>query len=665
MKLGLRSTLTVIIPVVVLLLPSALLGAGGAEEEAGSDRGAYVAEQGRIIQPEEIDIGSYVASVDYGYPDPSGDFGVTLYSGHRQVSTAGQEEIIQVGIQGRRTPFEELPVLNLSFVIDSSGSMSEKDKIEWAKEAFDLFLGRLRRQDILSVVIFSEEAEVLLEATRAENIRDRKGLRDRVHAVLAEGRSNPETGLVAAYAQVQRNYRPQHVNRVLLISDGLGSPEKALEIVQRYQKQGISLSTISVGMNCDLNTMKRLSKKGTGSSRFISNPEKMVEIFSTDLDRMVVPIAYDLALELELTRGTELLGTWGYNHRVSGNTIHYTLPALHHRDYETILVQVRLPPRQVRGRMEIARLKLTYTDRAGAQHTMKPISLSVDYTDSSIAAGGISDPTVLKAGTMLHTAHGLETIGFLYYLSQKTAQGMARINKLSWHATDVPQEGRIETAVASEKMETTAAIRANKQRCLDLAEALKKEIGNTHLRLDEETFPEELAIVRKYIEILGRELRLGAPLISRMLADEEIQAREITGGAHKQLTDLVEELALGLEELPGGSIAFFGFSSGEGEVTSLQFTADRIARTRLSELRDFRFIGEPAVSQALAQLEVSPQSLLDNTIALKVGTALNADYLLVGRIVEMSSSIVVFGKLLDRRSGAVRSVAQALLAKED
>jgi hypothetical protein len=296
---------------------------------------------------------------------------------------------------------------------------------------------------------------------------------------------------------------------------------------------------------------------------------------------------------------------------------------------------------------------------------MKPISLSVDYTDSSIAAGGISDPTVLKAGTMLHTAQGLEAIGFLYYLSQKTAQGMAGKNNSSWHATDVPQEGRIEKVVASQMMEATAAIRANKQRCLDLAEALKKEIGNTHLRLDEETFPEELTIVRKYIEILGRELRLGAPVISRMLADEEIQALEIAGGTYKQLTDLVEELILGLEGLPGGSIAFFGFSSGEGEVTSLQFTADRIARNRLSELRDFRFIGEPAVSQTLAQLEISPQSLLDNTIALKVGTALYADYLLVGRIVEMSRSIVVFGKLLDRASGAVRSVAQALLPKED
>jgi len=665
MRFNLRSVLAVVIPVVVLLFPSGLLVAGGAQEEAGSDRGAYVAEQGRIILPEEIDIGSYVASIDYGYPDPVGDLGVTLYSGHRQISTAGQEEIIQIGIQGKRTPFEDLPVLNLAFVFDSSGSMSEKDKIQWAKAAFDLFLRRLRQQDILSVVTFSEEANTLLEATLVQEIIDRKGLLDKVHRVLSQGTSRLETGLDAGYRHVLKNYRPEHVNRVLLISDGLGSPEEAIEVVQAYREKGISLSTISVGMNCNLNTMKKLSKQGAGSSRFISNSEKMAEIFNTDLDRMIVPIAYDLALELELTQGAELLGTWGYNHRLAGNTIHYELPALHNRDYETILVQVRLPGGQVAGRKDIARLKLAYNDRAGAHHTMRPLSLLVDYTDSSIADGGIADPTVLKAGTMMHTAQALEAIGFLYYLNQKKAQELTRLNRSSWHNVDVLQEDRVEAVIASEKAETSGAIRANKQRCLDLAEAIKKEISNTHLRLGEECFSEELTILRKYIEILGRELRLAQTVISRLLADDEIQGKEITGGDRKQLEDLAEELTLGLEGRSGGSIAFFGFTTGNGEVTSLQYTADRIVRTQLAKLGKFNIIGEPTVARALAQLEVLPQSLLDNTVALKAGALLKADFLLIGRIVEMPNSTVVFGKLLDQHSGAVQSVAQIILPKDD
>jgi Mg-chelatase subunit ChlD len=665
MKLRPRLKPAVVIPAFILFVPSPLLWAGGAQESSAGARGAYVAEQGRIIPPEEIDIGSYVASIDYDYPDPAGEFGVSLYSGHRQVSMAGQEEIVQIGIQGKRTRFEDLPTLNLAFVFDGSGSMSEEHKIEWAKEAFELLLHRLRRQDILSVAAFSETANLLLPATRVEEITERKGLLDRVRAVTAQGASSLEAGLGAGYEQVLAGYRPVYVNRVVFVSDGLGSLEKAAEVVQAYRNRGVSLSTISVGMNCDLDTMRQLAKQGAGSSRFISNREKMQEIFSTDLDRMIVPIAYDLDLELELVRGTELLGTWGYEHRVSGNTAHYSLPALHHRDYETILVLVRLPGSQVPGRKEIARLRLTYADRAGALHAMGPYLLSVDYGGASIATGGISDPTVLKAGTMLHTAQGLKTIGLLYYSSQEAAKGLPRLNSSSWHNIDVPQDSQVEAVLSSEREEVSGAVRANKLRCLDLAEAIHKEILNTRLRLGEESFSEELGIVRKYIEMIGGELGLAGPVIARLLADEEIQSSETAGGTQKRLEELAEELALALEGRAGGSIAFFGFTSGGVEAALLQNTVDRITRARLAKLAGFGIIGEPAIEEALAELEVSPRELLDNTVALKAGIGLKADVVLVGRIVEMPASTVVFGKLLDCASGAVLSVAQVILAAED
>jgi len=648
---------------VVLLAAVPSLSAGGAEEEAGGARGAYVAEQGRIIPPDEVDIASYIASIDYSYPDPPDDLGVSLYSGHRQVSIHGQEEILQIGIQGRRTPFEDLPVLNLCFLFDSSGSMSEKDKIQWAKEAFDLFLDRLRPQDILSVVTFSDEAEVLLPSTRVGELMERKELRERVQRVTAQGFSSLEAGLMAGYQQLLLGYRSEQVNRVLLVSDGLGEPERAMELVQDYRRRGISLSTISVGMNCDLKVMKNLAKRGAGSSRFISNPEKMAEIFGTDLDRMVVPIAYELDIDVEISAGVEILGTWGYEHRVSGNRIHYSLPALHHRDYETILIQVRTPEGQIPGRKELFRLKLAYSDREGVPHVPGPYSLLVDFTDSSIAAGGIADPMVLKSGTMLHTAQNLEVIGFLYYWSQGKAGDLNRLNRSSWHNTDIQQENQVESVVRSELLETNSALRANKQRCLDLAEDIKKEISNTRLRLGEDCFEEELTISKKYIEILGGELLLGQPVISRLLADEEIRSQVSEKSSYGKLEDLAEEFALGLKGRVGGRIAFFGFAAEADD--SLQRRADSITRLRLAGLAGFHFIGESDIEEALERLEVKRQSLLDNELALKVGNALDADYLLVGRILEMPASVVVFGKLLDSHSGAVVSVAQTILDRED
>ena len=207
---------------------------------------------------------------------------------------------------------------------------------------------------------------MLLPATRVGEISNAKILLAQVEEVIATGSSNLESGLAAGYNEVQSGYRSEQVNRVVFISDGLGNSDKAIDIVQQFRKRGISISTITVGMNCDLNTMNRLSKYGAGSSRFISNREKMEELFGSGLDRMVVPIAYDLTIELQLAQGVELLETWGYDHQVDGNTIRYSLPALHHRDYETMLARLRLPVKGIAGKESIAVVKVSFTDRAGS-----------------------------------------------------------------------------------------------------------------------------------------------------------------------------------------------------------------------------------------------------------------------------------------------------------
>ena len=102
------------------------------EEEAESvspERREYLSGRGIIIPPHEVSIDSYVAYGNYQYPKPETEVGVTLYSGHRQISAHGQEEVIQIGIQGRESSFEDLPPMNLAFVIDKSESMGDQDKL--------------------------------------------------------------------------------------------------------------------------------------------------------------------------------------------------------------------------------------------------------------------------------------------------------------------------------------------------------------------------------------------------------------------------------------------------------------------------------------------------------------------------------------------------------
>ena len=119
----------------ILLLPSLLWASASKEEAAAPERGKYLAERGTVVPPEEVYIDSYVAHINYLYPKPETDMGVTLYSGHHQVSSKGQEEILQIGIQAKELSFDELPPMNLAFVIDKSGSMADRDKMDWVKES--------------------------------------------------------------------------------------------------------------------------------------------------------------------------------------------------------------------------------------------------------------------------------------------------------------------------------------------------------------------------------------------------------------------------------------------------------------------------------------------------------------------------------------------------
>jgi len=648
-----------------VVLCGAASWAAGAAEADSADRGRYVAEQGMIIPPAEVVIDSYIASIDYEYPDPAKALGVYVYTGHRQASLQGQEEIIQMGLQGKRTEFEDLPVLNLAFVFDKSGSMSEPDKILWVKEAFALFMGRLRSQDIVSVVAFDDEAEVLLRPTVVGDIEDRGYLIDRVDAVLPGGRSDLTAGLLAGYRQVAENARPEHVNRVVLISDGLDIPDAAFTSAETYKNRGITLSTVTLGMNCDLNTMVELAREGAGSSRFLSSHEDIDEHFNTDLDRMVVPIAYDLEMELELLNGTELLGTWGYRHEIDGATIRYSLPALHHRDYETIVAQVRLPPRSRTGSIDVAAFSLEYEDKEGTSHREGPYLATMEYADSLIATGGISDPVVLKSGTMLHTALGLKSIGVLYYSCSADSAKQSQLNPLVWHNTNAEQETPIDKAVAQEQAELPASVRAKKQRCFDVAVSLKKEIQNTRLRLDEDCFENELTITEKYIEILGRELSLGDIVVARMLKERELETEGVSEDTRAVLQDLVQELVVPLDRKGWRKVAFFGFTPQKEGPSPIKGVVDDLARSSLGDLSGLRLIRQASLDRAVRDLELTYADLIDNDAALRSGREVDADYVVSGTILDMPGSTIVFGKVLDAASGNVASVAQVVLPKAD
>jgi Ca-activated chloride channel family protein len=214
-------------PLRVLIAGAFLFGAalsafcGGAAQSGGSaTRGRYLAGRGIIVPPDEVYTDSYIASIDYKYPRPETDIGVYLYNSSGLMNRRGQEGILQVGLQGKEQAFENLPPMNLAFVIDSSDSMNEGDKIAWVRESAAIFMNKIRDADSLALVSFNETAQVLFESTRMDSPEKRRRFLEAVNGIRPRGGTDLEAGLKAGYEQILINYREASVNRVLFFSDG-------------------------------------------------------------------------------------------------------------------------------------------------------------------------------------------------------------------------------------------------------------------------------------------------------------------------------------------------------------------------------------------------------------------------------------------------------------
>ena len=615
----------ILITVLLLTIASTLGWARGEAAASSTGRGKYLAGQGMIIPPEEVHVDSYIATVDYKYPFPSTEIGITLYSGHHQISSGGQEELIQIGIQGGKQEFGELPPMNLAFVIDKSGSMSSANKMDWVKEAFDIFIERVRDIDFVALVVFDNTAKTVFSSTQMNTMTKRKQFQDAVHRINPDGGTNLVDGLKLGYQQVMMNYRGEYTNRVLFLTDGVGDSAGILEMAESYRMMGVNVSTIGVGTDFDLDLMVQLAKRGGGSSRFIADREEMEEIFGSELDRMIVPGARNLQMTLEAASGVEVLDTWGYNHQIRGGKVTYSLPTLHHRDYETIVARLRIPAQAEPGSMELARFSLRYDDLEGNSMQLGPFALEVEVVDSESPVSGFSDGMVLKSGSMLHFAENLITIGELYYSCRDEINRINEERDRLWRSRE-DTENVVYEELSSESIRSLErSVSSKMQRAMDLSVDTKKELNNARLRLDNEGFDEEIMILDRYIEIIGGELELEQGRVAEIAGDVEIAPPVKERSLAENVENLFREMMLNLRLKKSGIVAVSGFTTKTAESSGLLDLLNEMAVLEIGRHDTLTVVERERLSDVLAEQQLSLTDLMDTGKAIDVGKLLTAN----------------------------------------
>jgi Ca-activated chloride channel family protein len=309
-------------------------------------------------------------------------------------SEASREHALVVlkaqGVSHQRAP------INICLCIDRSGSM-EGEPLEYVKRACDHVVDMLGPNDILSIVTFEEQVDVLMPARRVIN---KSLVKEHVHRLEAGNTTNLYDGVVASCLQIASvmPQTPGYVHRVLLLTDG--EPTAGIKdfssIVQQVAEQkqrGISITALGFGSDYNEELMAGIARRSGGNYYYIQRPDLLPEVFRRELETLISIVAKNVRIRFLLSRWAQVRQVYGHQPAFGPRTVEVAVPDVERGTLRTVLAELELD-RHPAAVFRVARVEVAYDDVVSGRTAAASADCVLEFTDDRerIAAG--VNPTV-------------------------------------------------------------------------------------------------------------------------------------------------------------------------------------------------------------------------------------------------------------------------------
>ena len=319
------------------------------------------------------------------------------------VAGKGDHVYLKIGLNGVKAHGDErrLPV-NIGLVIDRSGSMEDDNKIGKAREAAQMALSRLDKNDIGSVVAFNHEVDVLLPATRITN---KEQIDRAIGKLVADGNTALYAGTKQGIEEVAKFIAKDKVNRVILISDGLANvgpsePEEVAALGRKAAAKGITISTIGLGLGYNEDLMSKLAYSSDGDHVFVERSEDLAGIFDKEFGNVLSVVAQELVIKIHCDHGFKPIRAIGREADISGSDVTVRLNQLYGGQQKYVVIELSPPSDASLGERSVANVELSYSGKASASLTKLDVpvkarfSADVAEADRSVDSSIMSDVTI-------------------------------------------------------------------------------------------------------------------------------------------------------------------------------------------------------------------------------------------------------------------------------
>ncbi|MDE7453697.1 MAG: von Willebrand factor type A domain-containing protein, partial [Clostridia bacterium] len=263
---------------------------------------------GYTIFPDSIRIEEMINYFDYDFAAPT-DKAVKVSGYLSDCPWNSENKLLLAGIRTAEYKVDTA-VNNYVFLIDVSGSMQGKDRIDLAKYGLKKLVDSLGENDMVSIVTYASGVNTVLDSGECSPL-NKENIKAKIDGLVARGATNGGDGLQRAYNLAQKNFRQGGNNRVILISDGdfnvgMTSQTELKEFIQDKADTGVYLSVLGVGLgNMRDTTLETLATCGNGNYAYLDTKTEAEKVMVEELGGLLKTVAKDAKAGVTFTDSVE------------------------------------------------------------------------------------------------------------------------------------------------------------------------------------------------------------------------------------------------------------------------------------------------------------------------------------------------------------------------
>ena len=239
--------------------------------------------------------------------------------------------------------------LSMAIVLDTSGSM-EGDKIDQAKDSVIRLIRDMRDDDEVAFIRYSDDASVVQQLARVGTMRD--SLVREIRGIQAGGGTSIPSGLNAALAQLGGAWHSR-VRHIVLASDGLDSTRaEAQRLAVNGFQQGITVSSMGIGLDFDESYMSGLARAGHGNFAFVKDGAALAGFLKRELVETASTTIENATVQMRLPESVRFVRATGADAtQASDGTLTLRVGSMFSGDERRIIVELdtQIPAGDARG----------------------------------------------------------------------------------------------------------------------------------------------------------------------------------------------------------------------------------------------------------------------------------------------------------------------------